>query len=125
MHKRTLLYLIYHLVGIMLVLDALITTYFIIFNPFEIRVPILLILSVFVSLYCLFSYYKLYRDVAPIIPFFVSKIPAFMFGILLTKTIQWQPFVILCALDIIVLIVAIIKGILFPFVREEKEDAEI
>ena len=124
MNKKILLKTIYHIVGVTLGFNFVVTLIMLIFNPLKMSFSFLLFLQIIVIGYNLITYYNLYIDSVPIIPFFIIKVIILVIEYIFTKHVSVGAILILVLMDILVIISKMIKGFMFPFVKEERTSYE-
>ena len=122
MSKRTIMKVVYHFVGITISLNLLTTLVFLLFNPFHMPFAFLLIIQIVLLLYNFITYYKLYIDSVPILPFILLLMAISLIEYVFTKAVAWNAVLLLLILDILLLVSKGIKGFMFPFVKEEVTD---
>lgn len=95
MSKSTLLKIIYHMVGITLLFNLLITIIMLVFNPLDMSFSFLLLFQVLVLLYNFITYYSLYIDSVPLIPLFIVKVVIITAEYIFTKQVSFNAIIVL------------------------------
>lgn len=124
MNKRILLKVVYHMVGVTLCLNFFVTLFLLLWNPFKMSFAFLLIFQEIILVYNFISYYSLFIDSVPIIPLFIVKVVILTVEYAFKKHVAVDTVLVLVLLDILVTVTKIVKGLMFPFVKEERTHEE-